>query len=284
MDHSESSEEQVDTTSVHDPTVGYLDFFHRWDTPLDDDASRMFSRLVRQSPDFETFRSLAPAGSEARALFARHLASFEDAADLIQDGRMREDLFFDAWNAMPQTWLRSRPFVLGMRNEIGNLTLYQRTEWVASRAEQYWSAREKSPPKWKPIDYVDPTPADRAIFAAFQQIWSTPRDEVGRAFFIELQGRATDFESFAQIVQPGSVEYIMFDRTMCAYDQAGALMKNGILHPALFFNQWRSPNDVWRHAEAWVKGLRRTRNSPHICENVDWLVEYELGWRARLPK
>ena len=281
MDHSKRPTEDFDVTSLADPTVGYLEFFHRWDTPLDDEASRMFSNLVRQSADFETFQTAAPAGSEARALFDRHLASFEEAADLIRSGRMREDLFFDAWYAMPQTWLRARPYVLGMRKESDDSRMYVRTEWVANRAEQYWSNRDKNPPTWKTIDHPVPTQADQAIFAAFQRIWSTPRDEVGRAFFNELQSRASSYASFAQIVQPGSAEYIKFDRTMCAYDQAGTLMKNGILHPKLFFHQWRSPDEIWQYAEAWVKGLRQARNSPHLWENVDWLAEYETEWRKR---
>jgi hypothetical protein len=132
-----------------------------------------------------------------------------------------------------------------MRKESGDSQLYLRIQWVADRAAQYWSEREKSPPNWKAIDYPVPTQVDRAIFAAFQRIWSTPRDEIGRAFFNELQSRASSYASFAQIVQPGTAEYIKFDRTMCAYDQAGALMKNGILHPGLFFNQWRSPGEIW---------------------------------------
>jgi hypothetical protein len=53
--------------TLAEQTVVYLEFFHRWDTPLDDSAAKSFSRLVRGSPDYATFKTLAPEGSEERA-------------------------------------------------------------------------------------------------------------------------------------------------------------------------------------------------------------------------
>jgi hypothetical protein len=139
-------------------TVGYLEFFKRWDTPLDDDAARAFSRLVRGSPDFATFQALAPADSEDRRLFHRHNDSFEEAARLIRAGKMREDLFFDAWYAMPQSWHRARPFVVGMRAEANQPHLYEGFEWLAGRAESFWAEREKHPPHWEPLMTLRPQP------------------------------------------------------------------------------------------------------------------------------
>lgn len=264
---------------LSEQTVAYLEFFRRWDTPLDDRATVFFSGIVRRSLDFETFQTLAPVGSEERALFTRHLASFEEAATLIRAGRMREDLFFDAWYAMPAAWNKAKPYVLGMRAEGHAPLLYEAFEWLARRAEQFWAEREKNPPTWQPVSDQETSIEERAIFAAFQEIWATPRDAVGRAFFAELTQRAPDFETFLQIVPPGSEEFIKFDRVLCAYDQAGTLIKNGILHPALFFAAWRSPGEVWAAAGPWVKGLRQSRNVPHLYDNVDWLVAYEAQWR-----
>ncbi|HMA37971.1 MAG TPA: DUF4760 domain-containing protein [Chloroflexia bacterium] len=268
-------------TPPSEPTVGYLQFYRRWDTPLDDDATRAFSRLVRNAPDFAAFQALAPAGSEERRLFLRHIDSFEEAAGLLQQGQMSEDLFFDAWYAMPQSWDRAAPFVLGLRVEARNPELYAQFEWLAGRATQFWAERERNPPVWQPIEDRAPGPGDEAIFAAFHQIWSTPRDEVAWAFVTDLAQRAPDFATFSQLVPPGSVEYIKFDRVFCAYDQAGTLMKNGIIHPALFFDAWQSPGAVWAYAQPWLQGLREQTGNPHICENLDWLVMYESAWRNR---
>lgn len=262
-------------------TVGYLEFFRRWDTPLDDEAARAFSRLVRNSPDFESFQVLAPVGSDDRKLFLRHIDSFEEAAGLIREGRMSEDLFFDAWYEMPGAWNHARPFVLGMRIETGNPALYDGFEWLAGHAVQFWTGREANPPKWQPIESHAPTGEDEAVYGAFNRIWTGPRDKAGWEFVDALAVRAPDFETFSQIVKRGSEEYIKFDRVFCAYDQAGTLMKNGILHPAIFFRFWRSPNEIWAFSESWVKGLREKVGSPHLYENVYWLVEYERVWRTR---
>ena len=260
--------------------VGYLNFFRKWDTPEDDAATRMFSRLLRQAPDFQSFQALAPQDSAERKLFERHLASFEEAGHLIRNGRMHEGMFFDAWYEMPNSWNRAKPYVQGMRIEANNMQLYSQFEWLAGRAEKFWAERERYPPKWQPITNGEPTAADKAIFAAFNQVWSTPRDKTAVAFLAELQRRATSYEEFSAIVKPASEEYIKFDRVLCAYDQAGALIKNGILHPKLFFEGWRRPAEIWAFTGPWVKGLRQTTKSEHLYENVDWLVKFEADRRG----
>ena len=89
------------------PILVYLQFFHRWDTPIDDHAAELFSRIVKPAPNWVEFQRLVPAGGERRALFERHLASFEEAAELIRAEKMSEDLFFDAWYSMPASWTTS---------------------------------------------------------------------------------------------------------------------------------------------------------------------------------
>jgi hypothetical protein len=261
------------------PVVGYLQFFHRWDTPADDHAAELFGRVVKPAPTFAEFQRLVPIGTESRALFERHLAAFEEAAGLIRSGKMSEDLFFDAWYAMPGSWTRAKPYVLGMRKESGNPALYQGFEWLASRAEAFWTAREKNPPQWHPLTQKAPTADDEAIYQSFFLIWATPRDAIGRDFVAALEKRAPSAEEFLALVPPGSEEYTKFDRIMCAYDQAGALIKNGILHPALFFRTWRSPTDLWKSAGPWIQALRVARRSEHLYDNIDWLVGFERQWR-----
>ena len=268
------------SAALANPTARYLEFFHRWDTPLDDSATRAFSRVVRQATDFKAFTAVAPRGSEERRLFERHLAPFEEAAPLIRSGQMNEDLFFDAWYDTPSSWKRARPYVLGMREEAGDLQLYRGFEWLAQHADEFWARRESHPPHWQPIGYPVPTASDQAVYAAFNAIWSTPRDALAREFVSALKVRAKTFDDFSRIVTPGSEEYIKFDRVLCAYDQAGALVKNGLLHPRLFFDAWQSPTELWESAQPWVKGLRASGKSPHAYDNVDWLVSYESEWRG----
>ena len=271
--------------SAANPVVGYLQFFRRWDTPADDHAAELFSRIVKPAPTWAEVQRLVPRGSETRALFERHLASFEEAADLIRTGRMSEDLFFDAWYAMPGAWTRAQPYVIGMRIDSGNPRLYQGFEWLASHAEAFWAARDKHPPHWHPIVDRAPTVDDVAIYESFALIWATPRDDVGREFFAALEKRAPTPAEFVALVPAGSEEYTKFDRVMCAYDQAGALMKNGILHPALFFRAWRSPREIWVSAGSWVQALRASKeNTAQLYDNVEWLVSFEREWRANEKK
>ena len=86
----------VPSTSSSAQTIACLEFFERWETPLDEEAARFYQRVRREAPDFTTFQRLAPAGSAERALFERFLGSFEEAGQLIHSGQMRADLFFDS--------------------------------------------------------------------------------------------------------------------------------------------------------------------------------------------
>jgi hypothetical protein len=82
-------------------------------------------------------------------------------------------------------------------------------------------------------------------------------------------------------VPAGSPQFVTLDGVLCAYDRAGVLTKNGLLHPALLFAAWRSPAEVWAISETWIRGLQRARGSAHVYENVAWLAEFEQQWRRR---
>lgn len=191
---------------------------------------------------------------------------------------MREDHFFDAWYELPRAWVVARPYVLGLRAEQNNPRLYEHFEWLAQRAEQFWLEREQHPPQWRPITRAEITPDDRAIFEAFDQ--TTPRDRAAWTLLAELRRSAPTYEAFEQAVPAGSPHFVTFDWLLCAYDHAGVLTKNGVLHPALLFAAWRSPAEVWTITQTWVRGLQRARNSQHLYENVEWLAEFETQWRA----
>ncbi|GAC1401284.1 MAG: hypothetical protein NVSMB52_15100 [Chloroflexota bacterium] len=256
------------------PTVAYLEFFRRWDTPLDDRAVKQFATVVRAAPDYNSFCRLVPTGSQERTLLERFFGSFEEAGRMIAAGEMNENLFFDAWYGMPQTWERAKPYVLYMRQESDNGQLYSGFEWLAGRAIEFWAERERNPPAWSPLT-SEPTAGDESIIDAFILAWSSDRDETARASFTDLERRSPSTEEFMAEMQPGSDEFIQFDRFLCKYDQAGTLIKNGILHPSLFFRSWRSPREFWPVVRPWIEALRLERKAPHLYDNVDWLVEYE---------
>lgn len=264
--------------SLSNQTIACLRFFNRWETPLDNEAHKAYGRLRAAAPDFETFQRLGPPGSEDRRLFERHLASFEDAGQLIRAGEMREDLFFDSWYEMPRAWELARPYVLGLRAEQNDQRRYEHFEWLALRAAQFWQDRDEHPPRWQPIVRPEPTPDDRVVFEAFDQ--TTPRDAAAWALVDELRRSATTFEAFQQAVPLSSPQFVTFDWLLCAYDRAGVLTKNGILHPGLLFAAWRSPAEVWAMTETWVMGLQHLRGSPRLYENVEWLAEFEKQWRG----
>jgi hypothetical protein len=73
----------------------------------------------------------------------------------------------------------------------------------------------------------------------------------------------------------------MVDRVFCGFEQAGVLMRNGLLHPALYFEGWAPPESVWKMAEPVVDGLR-VRN-PHAYRNFEWLAGRAEEWRASHP-
>src|SRR5260370_35434662 len=205
------------TTSLSSQTIACLQFFNRWETPLDTEAHKAYGRLRQAAPDFEPFQKLAPAGTEDRQLFERHLGSFEEAGRLIRAGQMREDLFFDSWYELPRAWVVAQPYVLGLRAEHNDNGLYGHFEWLAQRAAQFWREREQHPPEWRPITRPEPTPDDRAVFDAFDQ--STPREPAGWALLAELARSAPPFAAFPPSVPAGSPQFVTFDWTLCADDR-----------------------------------------------------------------
>ncbi len=267
------------TASLAERTVASLNFFSKWETPLDLQAAKVYRGIRSEAPDFDTFKLRAPAGSEDRRMVERFFASFEDAGNLIRAGQMREDLFFDSWYNLPSAWNRAKPYVLGLRAETHNPKLYEAFEWLAERSELFWRERETHPPTWKPIESPEPNVEEKAVFEAFSN-HSLP-DKEAWEMFDHLQGRAPTFEAFTEAIPAGSPDFITFDLVMCAYDRAGVLIKNGILHPALLLESWRSPVEIWEISEKWVRGLQQKSNSTHIYENVEWLAVFERKFKSQ---
>ena len=265
--------------SPADQTVTVLEYFPRWETPDDADAHQTVSALARDCPDFLAMQKAAPAGSEKRRLVVRFFDSFEEAGQLIRAGRMNEAIFFDSWYGLPETWNKYRVFVQGLRTESGNPQLYEAFEWLAGRAEQFWADRAQHPPHWIPLDNPAPTAADRRVFATFDRV--SPRWPESWQLLEELRKNHPSYEEFRRRVPAGTRDYIVFDAILCYYDRAGTLVKNGIIDPRLLFTTWRSPSEVWLIVAPYVKKMRAELHSPHLYDNIDWLVDFERAWRRR---
>lgn len=275
MNASSSTPDDFPSVPGASQTITCLEFFERWETPLDQEAAKLYTRVRHEAPDFAAFQRLAPAGSEERALFERFLGSFEEAGQLIRNGQMREDLFFDSWYALPAAWHRVQPHVVGLCEEYQQPDLYENFAWLAQRAEQFWEEQRQHPVQWSPLAYAEPTPDDQAIFESFHRHTFPAPENPGWELFATLQQQAPTFEAFSQLVPAGSANLVTFDWLMCAYDRAGVLVKNGIIHPALVFATWRSPQEVWHVAEPWVKGLRQESQVEQLYENAEWLAAFE---------
>jgi hypothetical protein len=262
--------------------VAFIDFYKRWDTPEQDRATETFRKALRDVNDYEAFRRSAPPGSDTRRYFLMHLDSFEDAARLIRAGKLREDLMYEGWYAMPDNWTLAASYVAGIRKETGDAKLYADTEWLAARAASYWAEQTQHPTTWQPIERP-PNAGDRTIQSAFDSLWSTPRDTIARAYFDDVTRRARTPEDFMREAPPGSAEYTKLDRVLCAYDLAGELIKFGAMNPATFFGSWQSPKEIWSAGGAWVLGLRAMSPSASGYDSAEWLVHYETEWRGKYP-
>jgi hypothetical protein len=262
--------------------VAFLDFYRRWDTPAQDHAGEVARTLIRQAADFEAFRRLAPEGSTAREAFLEHFASFEDEAELVRSGRVPLALMMEGWYGLPDGWIVASRYIVGIRQERRQPGLCAGMEWLAGLATRYWEDQKLHPPQWQPDDRA-PTPADREVLAAFDRVWSTPRDVSARRFLDEVSKQGKTPEDFARLAPSGSSAYTQLDRVMCAYDLAGELIKFGAVNPGAFFTSWPSPAEVWRKGGPWVLSVRARSPSRAGYDSAEWLVDYEREWRKRHP-
>lgn len=267
--------------SLSAKTIVTLEYFPRWETPLDSAAHKAMIQLAHDCPDFAAFSKIAPAGSELRANLLRFCDCFEDAAGLIRAGRMNESVFFNSWYDVPGYWKKAQPWVLGLRAETANPRLYEGFEWRAGHAAEFWAEWKKHPPERHPLATPEPTADDRAVFAAFDRV--SPQTPEEWRFLEELRENGPTFADFRRAVPPGSPRYSTFDWLLCYYDRAGVLVQNGILHPKLLFASWRSPAGLWAIVEPWVKGLRKEKGGTEDYSDFEWLANYEKQWRAAPP-
>jgi hypothetical protein len=267
---------------LSDQTLECLAFFQRWLTPRDQEAARICAGLRRKLADYGTFQRMAAEDGSLRPALQRRFDAFEEAGGLILSGAMRADLFFDAWHDVSLAWREARPYVLGMRVEAADPRLYAHFEWLAQRADEYREETRRTPPKWRPICYPEPTAADKALFDSFSEASLPATDDAGWLLFTMLQRHGRSAEDFERLVPPDSDAEFTFERFMDAYARAGALVRHGILHPTLFFTSWRSPIEILTAAEEGVEVMKARRDTPSLWQAVAWLANFELEWHKRI--
>jgi hypothetical protein len=260
--------------ATREQTLAYLRFFRTWDDELGDEAARTFSRLRREAAGPDAFAQAAAAGSRERELVERHLAPFTADAGLIAAGQMHAGMFFDGWYEVTNSWRTASPWIPVLRADRGDPTYGAEVERLARAYERF---REAATPEEQttPLDDEVVAPLDAAIFEEFDALWHGSRDAEAWTFFDDLTRVPRDYAGFRGAVPRGSIEWTRFDRIMCAYDQAGNLMKRGLLHPMPFFERWRSPGSFWERVSRWVFVLRAEIQSTHLYEGLDWLADFE---------
>src|SRR5260370_39253602 len=114
--------------------------------------------------------------------------------------------------------------------------------------------------------------ADAMVFMEYYKLWDTPFcNEAWNAVRRSRTAGAFDScEAFRQAVPAGDPRFGLVERVFSAFEQAGVLMPNGLLHPALYFEGWASPEAAWEMAATVIKGIRQARK-PEWGTNFEWL-------------
>ena len=130
-----------------------------------------------------------------------------------------------------------------------------------------------------------PTHDDALLLMEYYKLWDTPLDGDAWAFFRRARedGTFESFEAFSGRVPSGSSEFVLFDRVLCAFEQAGVLMRHGLMHPDLYFEAWASPASAWNVVEEVVRGLRKSRKNAHLYANLEWLARRAADWYEAHP-
>lgn len=136
------------------------------------------------------------------------------------------------------------------------------------------------------MSIAPPTYEDARLLMEYYKLWDTPLDGEAWAFFRRARedGTFDSFEAFAERVPSGSHEFVLFDRVLCGFEQAGVLMKHGLMHPDLYFDAWASPASAWHAVETVVRGLRRRRGNAHVYANLEWLGRRAAEWYESHPQ
>lgn len=126
-----------------------------------------------------------------------------------------------------------------------------------------------------------PNHADAMLFMEYYKIWDTPADIDAWSLLrrLKAEGALEHYQTFRSRVPAGSREDGLIDRLCRAFEQAGVLMRHGLLHPDLYFDSWADPTSTWTRLEPVVMGLRQESAAPDLFRNFEWLAAQAIGWR-----
>jgi hypothetical protein len=119
------------------------------------------------------------------------------------------------------------------------------------------------------------------LLMEYFKLWDTPLDGEAWTFFrkCRAEGAFESYDRFQDAVPRASREWVLFDRVLCAYEQAATLMKHGLMHPDLYFDVWPDPSRVWKHVEPVMGGIR-AEGDPRAYTGLEWLAARSEQWRA----
>lgn len=128
---------------------------------------------------------------------------------------------------------------------------------------------------------AEPTHADAMLLLEYFKLWDTPLDGEAWTFFrnCTAEGTFESYDRFQKAVPRTSREWVLFDRVLCAYEQAATLMKHGLMHPDLYFDVWPDPSRVWKRVEHVMDGIR-AEGDPRAYTGLEWLAARSEEWRA----
>lgn len=126
-----------------------------------------------------------------------------------------------------------------------------------------------------------PTHEDGMLFMQFFRVWDTPADSEAWTLLRRLraEGALEHYQTFRSRVTAGSREDGLISRLCTSFEQAGVLMRHGLLHPDLFFEGWPDPTSTWTRLEPVITGLREENADPGAYRNFEWLAAQAIGWR-----
>jgi hypothetical protein len=256
----------------------FFRYAHTWDQPIDDQAVEQFRVLAATAPTWEAFAHTAPAGSHARWLIEHFMDQFEQAGVLMQAGALRRELYLDMWYDVEGFWNKAAPWIAGMRAASQRPDLYARFEWLARARHEFAAQYAQAPPTWPPLETRPANAEEVMVFFDFAALWQSERDREAEEFVTRLATEAPDVETFKQRVPRGSHEWTMFDRVFCETDQAGTLVKRGILRTDLAALV-RDPVKWWDIGKKWIVPLRA--EYPGLYADTELLAARVLELRAK---
>ena len=126
-----------------------------------------------------------------------------------------------------------------------------------------------------------PTHSQGMLFMEYYKLWDTPADSEAwnTVRRLRAEGAFGSYAEFRKFVPRGDPQWAHVDRVLCSFEQAGVLMKNELLHPALYFEGWAPPETLWDVVAEVVLGLRND-GAAEAYKNFEWLAERARDWRS----